>query len=122
MSNSNQTYEYILYYHLLCPFSRQARLYLKEFHNSGLKIINEEYYLKRQEFVALNPMLSTPVLIPNANNDPSQHQPIVGIYPITEYMVDSYPKFHFMSAQKENRAAIRKYLSWFNEKFYNDVT
>lgn len=104
-----------LYHYPLCPFSRQVRIYLKEL-DILFDMIKEDYWQKRREFLQLNPAATLPVL-----QEPSGLI-IAGIYPITEYLNEKYPNFNFMEEDSEIKCEIRRLISWFNEKFYREVT
>lgn len=105
----------ILYHYPLCPLSRQARIYLKEF-GQECSLAQEAYWKRRDEFIKINPAGTVPVLKLNAEND------IIGIYAITEYFSENQEDFYLMPEDKLERAKIRYYISWFNEKFNREVS
>src|SRR5690606_23033799 len=47
---------------------------------------------------------------------------LVGNYSIIEYMVEKFDNFYFMPKSIEERAVVRKYTAWFNDKFYREVS
>jgi len=104
-----------LYHYPICPLSRQIRVYLKEL-DTEFTMIKVDYWLRNQKFLYLNPAGTLPVL----------EEPfgliISGIYPITEYLYEKYPNFNFMDEEADIRCEIRRLLSWFNEKFYREIT
>lgn len=105
-----------LYHHPICPFSRQARVYLKEI-DQDFTQIKEDYWRRRKDFIDMNPAGNLPVI--NLGNGSK----IVGIYAIAEYIAEQYAgKFFFMPEDVILKAEVRRLLNWFNEKFYRDVT
>lgn len=105
-----------LYHHPMCPLSRQVRVLLKEL-VLEFGMIKEEYWLRRREFTQVSPASTLPVIkLPNSEAG------IVGIYPVIEYINDTNQNFHLMPESPEEKSKVRKYLSWFNEKFYREVT
>ncbi len=105
-----------LYHHPICPLSRQVRIYLKEF-NAEFSMVKEDYWLRRPEFLRINPASNLPVL---TLDDPAYS--LVGNYSIIEYMSEAFEDFHFMPKDPLAKAEARRYLSWFNEKFYREVS
>jgi len=105
-----------LYHHPICPLSRQTRIYLKEF-NKKFSMVKEDYWLGRPEFTKLNPASNLPVL---TLDDPVYS--LVGNYSIIEYMSENFEDFYFMPKDSIARAETRRYLSWFNDKFYREVS
>lgn len=106
----------ILYHHPTCPLSRQVRIYLKEF-NIEFSASKEDYWKRREEFLQINPAGNLPVLTVSGG----KHH-LVGIYAILEYFIETQENFYFMPEDKMERAEIRKYIQWFNEKFYREVS
>jgi glutathione S-transferase len=104
-----------LYHHPICPLSRQVRLYLQEL-GLNFELVKEEYWRRRSDFININPAGLVPVF------KESSGLYIVGIYPITEYLYEQYPNFNFMDEDKKIKCEIRRLVSWFNEKFHNEVT
>lgn len=105
-----------LYHHQLCPLSRQIRILLKEF-DLPFNLVREDYWQSRPEFLMINPASTTPVLLLNGNEGI-----LVGNYSIVEHMNETYENFYFMPSSAIKRAEVRKYISWFNDKFHREVT
>lgn len=103
-----------LYHHPICPLSRQARIYLKEF-NQDFSVIKEDYWARRNEFIKINPAGNLPVLQLESHT-------LSGMYPIVEYLSETLEDFYFMPKDVIERAKIRQYISWFNDKFYREVS
>ncbi|KJV55463.1 glutathione S-transferase family protein [Orientia tsutsugamushi] len=104
-----------VYYYPLCPFSRQLRIILKEV-DSVFTLIKEEFWLKKKEFITLNPNGKLPVLIETSG------LVVYDIFTIIEYLREIDPNFHFICNEPEKNVAIRKLFTWFNDKFYHEVT
>jgi glutathione S-transferase len=105
-----------LYHHPVCPLSRQIRVFLKEL-NTEFTIVKEDYWLRREEFVEINPAGNLPVIEIDKTSPM-----LVGNYSIVEYIVEKFDDFYFMPKSIEERALVRKYIAWFNDKFYREVS
>lgn len=105
-----------LYHHPVCPLSRQIRVFLKEF-DAEFTMVKEDYWLRRKEFVEINPSGNLPVI------EIDKFSPIlVGNYSIIEYMVEKFEDFYFMPKSTDERTLVRKDIAWFNDKFYREVS
>lgn len=104
-----------LYHYPICPLSRQVRVYLKEL-DVQFTMVKEDYWLRDREFLSLNQAGTIPIL------QEASTLIIAGIYPITEYLHEKYPNFNFIDEDIDIKCEIRRLLSWFNEKFYREVT
>jgi len=105
----------ILYHYPLCPLSRQVRLILKEL-NVTFSLIKEDYWLRTEQFLKFNPSAELPILVEPFNIV------IPGVYPLIEYINDQYPSNNLIDSAPEKAAEVRRLLSWFNNKFYAEVT
>lgn len=105
-----------LYQHPICPLSRQVRVFLKEF-DIEFSMVKEDYWNRREEFLKINPAGNLPVL-----HLGEQNYALVGIYAIIEYLSETQENFYFMPKDYIQRAEVRKYVYWFNEKFYREVS
>ena len=104
-----------LYHYPICPFSRQVRILLRE-HNLEFHPVKEEYWQRRIEFMDINPSSEVPVLF-------DQGSYICEIYSITEYIRETYSESEiFFSGNNIQKSEIRRLLSWFNQKFFREVT
>lgn len=103
----------------LCPFSRTARVLLKEY-GIDASLAEEKPWEWRPEFLAVNPGGNLPVLLVD-------HVAISGIYPLTEYLLEaaigdeesSHPEL--MPEEPYPRAETRRMVDWFNLKFHDEV-
>lgn len=103
-----------IYHYPLCPFSRKLRIALKE-KNIDFELIQEPFWLRRREFLKLNPTGETPVIIKDGNTV------LWGNYGIFEYLEDAY-NIKLLTGSIEEKANIRSIIEWFDVKFYNEVT
>ncbi len=102
----------ILYHFPLCPFSRKVRIYLKE-RKLDFKLIYENPWEKRDEFMEINPVGQVPVLIDNGFI-------ITDSTAICEYLDENYKTRTGSSVFIKSK--IRALINWFDNKFYNEVT
>ncbi len=102
-----------LYHFPLCPFSRQARILLKE---KGIlfQLIREDYWLRSKELLSLNASGELPILQLDEGR-------ICGIYPLIEYLNESIFT-DIIELSSLDKAEVRRIISWFNTKFYREVT
>ncbi len=108
---------YRLYYHPICPFSRKIRVFLaaKEI---GFELVQENFWERRKEFIAMNPSGTIPVLFDNSNGAIVYDSSV-----IVEYIEEKHDESDSMIGDviaKRNEA--RKIQRWFDEKFYNEVS
>lgn len=105
---------YRLYHFPLSPFSRKVRLVLAE-KGIDVELVEERYWDHRAEFMRLNPSGKVPFLKTDklAVGDSSA---------ICEYLEEVYPEPALMPVGPERRAETRRLISWFDDKFYRDVT
>jgi glutathione S-transferase len=104
----------------LCPFSRSIRLALAEC-GVEAELVEERPWEWREEFLALNPAGTLPVLITD------ERGPIVGPYAISEYLGDTADErdnraFQPFPGDETERAEIRRVVDWFHRKFHDEVT
>ncbi len=108
---------YRLYYHPLCPFSRKIIIHLaaKEL-SFDLNI--ENFWERRKEFIALNPAGNVPVIFDNQNENL-----VIGSSVIIEYIEEKHPEsINFLGESFVMRSEVRRLQSWFDEKFFNEVS
>lgn len=103
-----------LYQFPLCPFSRKVRLLLGE-KAVGYELVRESPWLRREEFLHLNPAGQTPVMV--------QGQLVLADSgAICEYFEETVEKAPMLGGVAPARAEIRRLVAWFDSKFYAEVT
>lgn len=108
---------YRLYHHPICPFSRKVRVHLaaKEI---GIELIQENFWERRKEFIAMNPAGTVPILFDNSNA-----AVICDSSVIIEYIEEKHQETRsFLGESLLERAEARRTSNWFDEKFYQEVT
>lgn len=107
---------YRLYHYPLCPFSRKVRVHLAA-KNIGFELVQENFWLRRREFIAMNPAATVPVLFDNSNA-----AIICGSSTIIEYIEEKHPESKsLLGKTPSERAETRRIQMWFDEKFYQEA-
>lgn len=110
---------YTLFHHPFCPHSRFIRLVLGE-HGLDLRLVEERAWERREAFLALNPAATTPVLI--AEGFPA----IPGVGVIAEYLDEVHgpqaSERRLLPVSMTERIEVRRLLTWFNEKFFEEAS
>ncbi len=108
-----------LFHHPICPQSRFVRLALEEY-GLPVRLVEEHVWERRQEFLALNPAGTTPVLVEEGA------PPIPGAAAIAEYLDETrgadLENNRLMPQDLGGRIEVRRLMSWFNEKFAEEVS
>ncbi len=108
-----------LFHHPICPHSRFVRLALEEY---GLppRLVEERVWERREEFLQLNPADTTPVLVEEGA------PPVPGAGVIAEYLDETrgltLAEFRLLPADLGGRIEVRRLMSWFNDKFFAEVS
>ncbi len=103
-----------LYHFPLCPFSRKVRVAMAE-KRLEFDLIVENFWERRRAFANLNPAMQVPVLVePDAKVFPDS-------YSICEYLETAYPEERLIGYSDVESANIRRLVSWFDNKFFNEV-
>jgi glutathione S-transferase len=105
-----------LLHHLLCPHSRYVRLILGEYALEA-RLVEEHFWERREEFLALNPAGEIPVLVQDG-------QPAVpGAGVIAEYLQETHNgETNLMPVAIPHRVEVRRLANWFNDKFHAEVS
>ena len=98
----------------LSPFCRKVRLVLSE-KKLEFELIEEKYWEKREDFLALNPFGQVPVL---QNSEITLAESSA----ICEYLNEKFPDPELLPNNIEDRAEVRRLVSWFDDKFNREVT
>lgn len=102
-------------YHLwLSPFSRKVRIALRE-KNLTCDLKVEKVWERREDFLALNPAGTVPVLI---DDDGAV---IAESNVICEYLDEAYPEIPLISGTAAERAETRRLAAWFDQRFAREV-
>jgi glutathione S-transferase len=106
-----------LLHHPLCPRSRFVRLMLAEY-GIEVRLAEERFWERRQEFLLLNPAGEIPVLV--ADGLPA----IPGAAIIAEYIEETHPNDddRLLPPSSSARVEVRRLASWFNDKFHAEVS
>ncbi|MBM5782657.1 MAG: glutathione S-transferase family protein [Pelagibacterales bacterium] len=108
---------YRLYHHPVCPFSRKVRIHLNA-KEIGVELIQENFWERRKEFIAMNPAGSVPVLFDNSNS-----AVVCNSATIIEYIEEKHSETeNFLGESIFNKAEVRRIQNWFDEKFYYEVS
>jgi glutathione S-transferase len=108
-----------LFHHPFCPHSRFVRLALDELSLTP-RLVEERPWERRTEFLKLNPAGSTPVLLEEGM------PPVPGAATIAEYLDEMHgsalPRQRLMPVEPGARIEVRRLMSWFNDKFFEEVS
>ena len=109
-----------LFHHPFCPHSRFIRLALAE---NGLehRVIEERVWERREEFLMLNPAGTTPVLV----EEGAPAVPGAGV--IAEYLDETRggaaaAERRLLPDERGARIEVRRLMSWFNDKFFEEAS
>jgi glutathione S-transferase len=107
-----------LFHHPFCPHSRFVRLVLNEY-GVATRLIEERTWERRRDFLAINPAGTTPVLVEEGL------PPVPGAGIIAEYLDelcgDTFER-RLLPRQARQRVEVRRLMSWFNDKFFAEVS
>jgi len=103
-----------LFHHPFCPHSRFVRLAFAEL-GLAARLVEERTWERREEFLVLNPAGTTPVLVEEGV------PPVPGPAIIAEYLEDTRQS-PLMPRDVGTRVEVRRLMSWFNDKFFEEVS
>ena len=108
-----------LFHHNFCPHSRFVRLALGE-HGLAVRTVEERAWERREEFLILNPAGTTPVLVEDGR------PAIPGAAVIAEYLDETrgaaLADRQMLPSDIVQRVEVRRLMSWFNDKFFAEVS
>lgn len=103
-----------LHHFWLCPFSRKLRVVLVE-KSLSFELIFEKFWERRKEFLEMNPAGQVPVLIEDGEYFADSNV-------VCEYLDEVYPEPSLYGSEVKVKAEVRRLVSWFDNKFNNEVT
>ena len=108
-----------LFHHPICPHSRFVRLVLEEY-GLPVRLIEERVWERRPDFLMLNPAGTTPVMV----EEGVPAMPGAGV--IAEYIDETRgagaAERRLMSTEHSARIEVRRLMSWFNDKFFEEAS
>ncbi len=108
-----------VFHYSFCPHSRFVRLICEELGITA-RLVEERTWERRKEFLTLNPAGTTPVLVEEGG------PAVPGAAVIAEYFCDTrgerLAQLRLMPREAGSRVEIRRLTSWFNEKFFEEVS
>lgn len=104
-----------LYQFPLCPFSRKVRLMLAE-KGVAHELVRESPWLRRDEFVDMNPAAQTPVLV-----DDKTGTVLIDSAAICEYFEETIQKSPMIPGTAINRAEVRRLVAWLDDMLFREV-
>jgi len=110
---------FTLFHHPFCPHSRFVRLVLGEY-GLDAQLVEERVWERHEDFLALNPAGTTPVLL--AENQ----SPIPGVAIIAEYIDETHgadmAQKRLLPTTMAERIEVRRLMAWFNDKFFEEAS
>jgi glutathione S-transferase len=103
-----------LYHVPLSPFCRKVRLVLAE-KKIEVELIEERYWEQDPDFMRRNPAGKVPVLKMNGRTMSESTA-------ICEWIEETVPEPPLMPRAPDARFEVRRLVSWFDDKFHNEVT
>jgi glutathione S-transferase len=104
-----------LYQFPLCPFSRKVRLTMAE-KGIAVELVRVSPWLDDDDFADLTPAKQTPVLV-----EASRGVVLIDSTAISEYFEETVDRAPMIPGTAPNRAEIRRLVSWFDVKLYQDA-
>ena len=108
-----------LFHHPLCPHSRFVRLILEEL-GLASRLVEERVWERRKEFLMLNPAATTPVLV-EEGVPPVPGAPVIAEY-LDETRGSTVVHQRLLPREAAERIEVRRLMSWFNDKFFAEVS
>ncbi|MCB1338448.1 MAG: glutathione S-transferase family protein [Maritimibacter sp.] len=103
-----------LHHFPLSPYCRKVRLSLAE-KRIEVELIDTRYWEKNPELMRRNPAGKVPILQLDGKT-------LTESAAINEYLEERYPEPPLMPTRAEGRYEVRRLVSWFDDKFHNEVT
>ncbi len=103
-----------LYQFPICPFSRKVRLMLGE-KGVAHELVRESPWLRRDEFLDMNPAGQTPVLVDEKGTI------LIDSGAICEYFEETIERSPMIPGTAVNRAEVRRLIALLDDKLYGEV-
>ena len=103
-----------LYHAPLSPFCRKVRLSLAE-KKIEVELVDERYWEQQPDFMRRNPAGKVPVIKLDGKVMSESAA-------ICEYIEEAYPAPALLPAAKDARYEVRRLVTWFDDKFHQEVT
>jgi len=103
-----------LYHYPLSPFCRKVRLSLAE-KRIEVELVEERYWEQDADFLRRNPAGKVPVL-------KLGNKTMAESAAICEYIEEAWPSPPLMPKDPDGRYEVRRLVSWFDDKFHEEVT
>lgn len=108
---------YKLYHYSICPFSRKVRVVLS-FKKVKFIALEEKFWERRKEFIMLNPAGEVPVL-----QDEDSGLTVIDSSIICDFLEEMYSEEEsLISPELVEILEIKRLSTWFDQKFYREVT
>ena len=104
----------VLHHYWLSSASRYTRIMLAE-RKLDVMLKLEQYWERQKAFLMLNPANSVPVMVEDDGTV------LVGVWPITEYLDETYPDSTMIMGTAAQKAEIRRLTDWFATKVEREV-
>ncbi len=111
-----------LFHHPFCPQSRFVRLLLAEYELAPT-LVEERVWERREAFLLLNPAGQTPVMVVDG------YPAIPGASVIAEFLNEMHASLedgikprHLLGESPQERIEARRLVSWFDDKFQDEVS
>ena len=104
----------VLHHYWLSSGSRFCRVMLAE-RKLEVMLKLEHYWEKPKSFLMLNPASTVPVMIEDDSTV------LVGVWPIAEYLDETYPDSAMITGMPAQKAEIRRLTDWFAVKVEREV-
>jgi glutathione S-transferase len=108
-----------LIHHPFCPHSRFVRLILYEY-EIQVHLIGERVWERRQEFLALNPAGTLPVLLVEGQS-PVPGAAVIAVY-LDETIGANFGNRRLLPLEMLTRIEVRRLTYWFSNKFFAEVS
>lgn len=108
---------YKLYHQTICPFSRKIRILLAA-KDINFELVPENFWERKPEFIAMNPMGTVPILFDVTNGDIVPCSSV-----IAEYIEEKHPNgINFLGNSLAKKVESRRLQYWFDHKFFEEVS